>query len=165
VIVRRALPADAPAIAEIHVRSWQAAYRGLIPDEVLDGLSVADRQAMWDELIARAGAVFVAERDGQLSGFCAVTEPSRDDDVGPQVAEIGAIYVDPDAWRSGSGTALVEAALAGLRLGDWRAVTLWVLAENQPALHFYARFGFAPDGTEKFYEPSGAKGIRMVLPL
>src|SRR4051812_1710008 len=29
---RRALPADAPAVVAVHVRSWQAAHRGLLPD-------------------------------------------------------------------------------------------------------------------------------------
>ena len=41
--IREAVPADARAMAEIHVRSWQAAYRGQLTDDYLDGLSVEDR--------------------------------------------------------------------------------------------------------------------------
>ncbi len=163
-IVRRAVPADAPAIADIHVRSWQAAYRGLMPDDLLDGLSVADREARWTEAIAGRGgegAVFVAEQDGRLTGFCGASEPSRDDDAAPDVAEIGAIYVDPELFRAGAGQALMDAALAHLESAGWREATLWVLAGNEPALNFYARFGFAPDGSEKLYERSGTTGIRL----
>ncbi len=36
VIIRRATPDDAKAIADVHGRSWQAAYRGLLPDEVIE---------------------------------------------------------------------------------------------------------------------------------
>lgn len=162
--VRRAVPADARAIAEVHVRSWQAGYRGLMPDELLDGLSPADREPMWREAAsgrAGAGALFVAERDGRLVGFCALAAPSRDDDAGDGVAEIGAIYVDPEAWRGGAGRALMDVAVAHLRSEGWQELTLWVLRDNQPALDFYAAHQFRPDGAEQFYERSGTTGIRL----
>lgn len=162
--VRSAAPADAPAIAGVHVRSWQAGYRGLMPDELLDGLSAADREPMWREAVSGevdTAAVFVAERDGELVGFCALSEPSRDEDAGERVAEIGAIYVDPAAWRAGAGRALMEAALSHLRCGGWEEATLWVLRDNRGALEFYARFGFAPDGAEQLYGRSGTTGIRL----
>ena len=49
--VRAATPADAAAIAGVHVRSWQAAYRGIVPDEVLDGLSLPDREQRWRSIL------------------------------------------------------------------------------------------------------------------
>lgn len=162
--VRRAVPGDAPAIAGIHVRSWQAAYRGLMPDELLDGLSPVEREGMWDAVIsgrAGPGALFVAEREGTLTGFCAVAKPTRDEDGPDEVAEIGALYVDPDVWRSGTGGALMDVVLTHLSLAGWREVTLWVLRDNQPALDFYAAHRFRPDGAEQLYERSGTYGIRL----
>ncbi|WP_167132847.1 hypothetical protein [Paramicrobacterium chengjingii] len=41
--VRAAELADAEQIAGVHVRSWQTGYFGLIDQEILDGLSIADR--------------------------------------------------------------------------------------------------------------------------
>ena len=162
--VRRAVPADARAIAEVHVRSWQAGYRGLMPDQLLDGLSADDREPAWREAAAGqagSGALFVADHDGALIGFCAVAEPTRDEDQPAGVAEIGAIYIDPDAWRIGAGTALLGTALDHLRAQRWREVTLWVLEGNQQALDFYAAFGFTPDGTRKPYHGSGTIGMRL----
>ena len=155
---------DAPAIAGVHVRSWQAAYRGLLPDGLLARLSVSEREAMWREAAggrAGPGALFVAEREGRVLGFCALSEPTRDEDEPEGVAELGAIYIDPQAWRSGAGTELMKVALAHLRSAGWREVTLWVLQTNQPALDFYARFGFVSDGARRIYEPSGSTGIRL----
>ena len=43
--VRRATPEDAAGVAGVHVRSWQVAYRGLLPDDYLDGLRPEDRMA------------------------------------------------------------------------------------------------------------------------
>jgi RimJ/RimL family protein N-acetyltransferase len=44
-------------------------------------------------------------------------------------------------------------------------VTLWVLAENQQARDFYARFGFEPDGAEMKHAGSGEKEVRLRGPV
>ena len=139
-----------------------------MPERVLDGLSVAQRDEAWRQALSREQArsgVFVAVDEGSVRGFCAVAAPSRDGDADDRVAEIGAIYVDPDAWRIGVGRALMDVALADLRLGNWRWVTLWVLAENHRARDFYARFGFEPDGAETTHERSGQTQVRLRAPL
>lgn len=103
------------------VRTWQVAYRGLMPDEVLDGLSVEQREEMWRQALTgeESPAVYVAVEDGTVVGFCAVAAPSRDDDAEDGVAESGAIYVEPDVWRTGVGRALMDVALGELRADDW----------------------------------------------
>jgi len=165
--VRHAVADDAAAIAAVHVRTWQVAYRGLIADEVLARLSVEQREEMWRRALTADGgpAVYVAIRDRALVGFCAVAAPSSDDDAEDGVAEIGAIYVDPDVWRTGVGRALMDAALEDLRAGGWRWLTLWVLAENQQARDFYARYRLEPDGAEATHKGSGEKEIRLRGPI
>ena len=160
--VRRAAPEDAGPIADVHVRTWQVAYRGLMPDALLDGLSVQQREQVWrTRTRAESPPVYVAVHDGVIVGFCAVVTPSRDDDVEADVAEIGAIYVDPDAWRRGVGAALIDVARADLRAAGWRQVTLWVLAANQQARDFYARFDFQPDGAQRMDHASGQEELRL----
>jgi L-amino acid N-acyltransferase YncA len=130
--VRRGTQADAGPIAAVHVRAWQVAYRGLMPDGLLDGLSVAEREEMWRTLTGEARpVVYVAVQDGVVVGFCAAG-PSRDDDAEDGVAEIGAIYVDPDVWRRGVGQELMNVALRDLHDDGWRWVTL-VGARREPA--------------------------------
>ena len=109
VSVRRATVADAPAMGRLHVRAWQAAYRGHMPDEYLDGLRATERAAGWERSLGRErprGAVLVAEQDGEVVGFAALG-PSPD----PEGAgELFSINVDPDHWGTGAGRALLEAA-------------------------------------------------------
>ena len=45
--LRRATVDDAPAIAGVHVRTWQAAYRGLMPQALLDSLTFERRRGWW----------------------------------------------------------------------------------------------------------------------
>lgn len=162
--VREASAQDAGAIARVHVRSWQAAYRGLVPDAVLDGLSVEQRERTWRKLLncdRETAFTIVAEHDGDVAGFCSVSAPSRDDDAGDRTCEVGAIYVEPGVWRTGVGRALLNTALRRVRGEGWEDATLWVLSENHAARAFYERFGFAPDGAEMQHERSGQREVRL----
>ena len=53
--IRDATPADIPAIARIHVDSWRTTYRGLMPDDLLAGLSYERRERQWAQAITRSG--------------------------------------------------------------------------------------------------------------
>jgi ribosomal protein S18 acetylase RimI-like enzyme len=149
-LVRNATAADAPGIAHVHVETWRVAYRGQISDAVLDKLDVGRRTTFWqDRLSQMRGAVFVAEQDGEIMGFCDLI-PSRDKDADPRaVAEIEAIYILPPHWRMGAGRALCESTLATARGQDYQAVTLWVLTSNAAARRFYEAMGFRLDGATK----------------
>lgn len=150
--IRPARPDDADAIARVHVATWQHAYRGLLPDAYLDGLSVDQRRAMWRASIEKGTpAVFVAEDTGGIAGFAAVA-PCRDKDAVPDAYEIWAIYVMPAAAGRGIGRDLCAAAGALARSQRAPRLSLWVIADNQAARRFYARVGFVeePDSRQSF---------------
>jgi GNAT superfamily N-acetyltransferase len=156
--VRKAGESDTREIAAVHVRAWRAAFRGLVPDEVLDGLSVADRERDWRTVLSAVGRsfTFVGIGDEQrVEGFCTVAAPGTDEDAGEHTAEVVATYVDPQRWRAGIGSAVLEAALSELGERGWQDATLWVLARNDQARAFYANFGFEPDGAETKHDWSG----------
>ena len=167
VTVRTATREDAHAIARVQVRSWQVAYRGLVPNALLDGLSVAQRRTIWHQLLANHDGTFtlVAERNGELVGFCSIATPSRDEDATEETCAVTAIYVAPSAWRAGIGRGLLSTALAEVRQNGWRQATLWVFAANAGARAFYDSFGFVPNGAETHHQPSGQIEIRLRAPL
>jgi hypothetical protein len=60
--IRKAKVEDACGIAFVHVRSWQVAYRGLMPDRFLDSLDVEKRTNMWREVTQNPDKIiFIAE--------------------------------------------------------------------------------------------------------
>lgn len=64
VAIREAGCADATGIARVHVESWRTTYGGLMPDAVLDGLAVEQRQETWKRLLCAESSnrcAFVAE--------------------------------------------------------------------------------------------------------
>lgn len=147
--IREALEQDARAIAAVHVRSWQDAYRGQLTDEYLDGLTVEDRLEQHRRSLAepREGwRTWVVEDDGAPVGF-AVTGPSEDADANDRTAEIYAIYLEPDKVGTGVGRRLFEHAIEDLRSRGFDAATLWVLETNARARRFYEVAGWQTDGT------------------
>jgi GNAT superfamily N-acetyltransferase len=148
-LIRRAAAPDARAIAEIGVRGWQAAYRGILPDGFLSGMSVAAREVAWQSVLesdAAGGApAWVAERDGRAIGFVA-SGPPRDEDVPLPAAEVYAIYVLPEAWRGGAGTALLAVSMDHWAAHGATSLVLWVLEDNSRGRAFYEARGWLPDG-------------------
>jgi GNAT superfamily N-acetyltransferase len=164
VSVRPAAPADAEGVAIVHTRSWQAAYRGKLPQEYLDNIDPERRAAGWRRIITEAdlsrGGLLVAVAEGDdvagagvggagVAGF-SYFGPARDSDLDSRVTgEVFAIYAAPGAWGTGAGRALMAGAVAELaRLGYADAI-LWVLDSNDRARRFYTLAGWAEDGAVK----------------
>jgi RimJ/RimL family protein N-acetyltransferase len=148
-VVRTATPDDATGIAEAHVASWQTAYRGLLPQALLDGLSVERRAAQWQRDIrsGELGVHVATDPAGHVGGFIA-TGRSRDDDAADTVGELIAIYLHPPLWSLGIGGRLHAAGIAGL-VAHFEQATLWVLDGNARSRAFYEREGWRPEGTVK----------------
>jgi ribosomal protein S18 acetylase RimI-like enzyme len=151
--IRAAQMEDVPRIATVHVRSWQAAYRGLLPQAYLDGLDPAQRIGQWERILSAAGwpdgETLVADAGGRLSGFVSYG-PARDDDADSRRAgEIYAIYLMPAAWDGGIGRQLMTAALGRLGEAGFGQAILWVLDSNARARRFYEAGGWLADGAAK----------------
>ena len=141
--VRPATPDDARAIAEVQVETWRAAYVGVMPQETLDGLDVDERASAWSHWLSiETSAQFVAERSGAVVGFVSAGPCRHDEESG----EVYAIYVRPDAWGTGSGWRLMDAAVAWLA-DRWQEAILWVAEENPRARGFYERYGWVAETT------------------
>jgi len=170
IVTERAVPADARAIAQIHVDAWRAAYAQILPAPFLAAQSVDAREAMWRDAITAGTSLVLVARDrtgvalrGWLScGAC------RDDDAPADCAEIWAVYVDPHRWNAGCGRALWVQARQALRARGYARCSLWVFSRNERALRFYRSIGFALDAiAPRTFELGGAtvEEVRLVAPL
>jgi GNAT superfamily N-acetyltransferase len=108
---------------------------------------------------------YVAEIDGSFAGYCYVAAPSRESDVGPDVAELVAMYVEPEHWRKGAGEALMRAAMERLSGLPYTEAVLWTFKENVRAIAFYEGQGWSPDGSEKIHPRTGEPAARYRRPV
>ena len=154
--VRTARLRDAGVLADLNVRAWQRAYRGLMPDAYLDSLSVTDRIGMWHEVLGdppRRSSQLVAEDAGRVTGFVLVGGEELEADAAR--GQVYALYVDPEHWRRGVGGALLVAACDRLRAAGFDDAVLWVHEGNERARAFYSATGWHTDGTRRTEEVWG----------
>lgn len=139
-IIRPAVVADLDAVTALHVQSWRAHYRRLLPDEFLDGPVEDDRRTHWQKAFMQSEngqMILVAEEEGALSGFVSAM-PSDDTAFD---AYIEHLHVRPGLIGGGIGRRLLaEAADRLIALGHC-SVYLLVFSNNREAIGFYERLG------------------------
>jgi ribosomal protein S18 acetylase RimI-like enzyme len=152
--VRLATPDDADAITDAHIRGWQTAYRGLVPDEVLDGFSTERRAAWWRTTLSErapdeAHWTWVVQAPDGVAGFLdgGVGRPEPVEAPAPDGAgEVYAIYLRPERRGQGYGRRLFTRAMADLEARGFDPLLVWVFEANPDGRRFYEAAGFRPDG-------------------
>lgn len=139
--------ADARAVAQIHVDSWRAAYREILPADYLASLSLDAREAMWRQAIAGGDTSLLVAKAGDEGGDVAgwlSFAACRDAGAPATQAEIWALYVAPQAWATGIGRQLWARARGLMRDQGYTTCSLWVFPQNERAIRFYRAAGFEP---------------------
>ncbi len=156
-IIRQATVRDVKELAHLHVRAWQWAYKGLVPDSYLEdfGTGIDARMRRWRTQLNKPQntTTWVAEENETILGFV-ITGPSRDSDAALHTGEVFGIYLEPKKVGTGLGRALFQFATDDLWRKGYNPLTLWVLEDNQRARRFYEMAGWQPDGAAKTDERS-----------
>jgi ribosomal protein S18 acetylase RimI-like enzyme len=156
VTIRPAAEGDAAGIARVHVRSWQEAYAGIVPEAYLAALDVDQRASEWASYLREGPSdqvlTWVALSEVNVVGFVTVG-PSRDEDAARSDREIYSIYLDPGTWGHGVARDLMRTVISSV--GEKTPISLWVLADNERARHFYRRHGFQADGVDRYDDVGG----------
>lgn len=136
-MTRWAVVDDAPALADVHVETWQQAYRGIFPDEFLASLDRRRREKWWRRFIEEGARVHVVGGDHAV-GFC---HAGKSDEDG--WGEIFSVYVHPDHWGLGLGRELLLAGQQTIADESFPRALLWVLEGNERGRAFYERQGWS----------------------
>jgi len=147
--IRRADVNDARILGEIHSQSWKVAYKGIVPDSVLDNINADKRQKYFEKALSEKGEEdTLIFKDDKAVGFMCIGK-CRDEDKDDTYGEIWGMYLLPEYWNQGIGTYLINYGLNELKSRNYKKATLWVLEENINARKFYEKIGFKHDGTIK----------------
>lgn len=153
--VRLATHHDAESFADIHVRSWQAAYPGFVPQQQLDALDIGAKIITWRAMLRQPSTDnyrIVCEYNQRIIGWCTYGSFRQDDmfpsldntareDAARGAGEIHGMYADPDYWGVGAGYRLLNQALLDLD-AQYATSYLWVFDGNLRAHTCYERAGF-----------------------
>lgn len=160
-IVREATPTDSAEIAKVHVDTWRSTYRGIVSDEVLDGLSYERRQQMWDSVLtthSTGNHIYVVESDaGNIAGF--VSAGLEREERNSEVGEVYELYLLKEYQGRGWGRLLLRKAAERFSQEGHQSLMLWALADN-PTRGFYEAMG-GTVAREKEIEIGGDKLLEV----
>ena len=139
--IRPAVSADAPAMAQIYNRELQSDAPTNYATEPQTGES---RRNWLEGLQERGYPVWVAEQDGQVVGFGALTpfHPLP----GYRFTVTGSLYVDAPLRRTGIGKALGQALIKAGRSLGYHTIIAGINSENRASIALHEGFGFEQVG-------------------
>ena len=146
VTIRDAVPGDERVLALIQTRSWEAAFRDILPADTLTRLTDSRKAEEMYARVLKNPEIRVALEsvDGSPHGITAWGRNRSE--LGDDTAELICIHSLPGGWRRGYGSAMLERALAEMTRAGFNRVILWVFAENSRARRFYEKHGFSLTG-------------------
>jgi len=164
--IKTATESDIPDIAKIHVAGWQGAYSGIIDQTYIESQNIEKRTPDWQEWMKEEGVVrLIAYQDSQPVGFAAYgalrTPPAGMSKIRPLYSsEIYGLYLVPEVFRQGIGTALMKQAVENLKTQKHQSMCLWVLDKNKRACAFYEKMGGQRVGKKMVeFGPTKAKEV------
>jgi ribosomal protein S18 acetylase RimI-like enzyme len=170
-LIRAARPTDVPDLARLHLASYRAAYRDLLPAAFLAGLTLADRERRWHASLANPERQTFTTNilNGPHVPLVGLAEIGRcrDTDAPSGAGELIALHIAEAYWRQGIGERLHDRAAVALAERGFAAATLWVLTGNEPARAFYAAMGWSADGQARDITVDGVTipEVRYVIRL
>ena len=140
-MIRRAEPADAPALARVRRESWEDAYRGIFRDELLDDFDYRDHAERFLRNMADPGTdVYVLEDGDRAVGFFVISVPEK-----PLYRDfpvcLNALYLIPEYHRQGIGRRVMAVAEDWCRNRGYDRFFLSCSLHNQRARAFYEAMG------------------------
>lgn len=159
-MIRSAAGADAGRLAEIFVAAWRSGYRGVVADEVIDGLDVERWTATFADLLQSAEfrtAVW-CPHGGLALGFARFGPDPESQQ--PAAGYLASLYVHPAVAGQGIGRALLAHAIGEMTAAGLTRQALWVFAGNHRARKLYAQAGFGATGERRTDPRWGSEQVR-----
>lgn len=139
-IIREAATSDAAAIARVHVDTWRATYRGIVPDDPLAKLSYEEQAREWEGILCAAERfTYVAEdTSGRVVAYATGGPEAGGDPI--YNGELFRLYILGSHQHRGLGRRLIRQVAARLRRNGSTSMLTWVMARGA-ARAFYEHLG------------------------
>jgi len=151
--IRRAIPSDAPRLAQLARDTFVAAFG---EDNTAENMALYVDAALSDATIAGeltdpASTFIWAEQTGIPAGYAKLRRGPADPCItGPRPVELERIYASTDLIGAGVGKTLLHTAIKIAQAEGFQTLWLGVWEHNERAIEFYHRQGFVDCGTHDF---------------
>lgn len=166
--LRPAGPADLDGIVAVFLACWRNNYSRVMPAGLVESMTSERATTLWERALRENaltdGGPTVIVAEGVPASPMSVSGMTRWGLHGGE-GIIHSLYVDPDLQGGGVGVLLLQAAEAGIAAAGVSTARLWAFRDNAPALAFYLRRGWAPDGVVRTTVEFGEPEVRLVKAL
>ncbi len=162
IIIRPMRFEDIPQLAIVHVKTWQATYRGIMSDQFLNQLDLRNFEKRWRERFKEDGpsvVTFVALIGDEIVGFAVGDKPRIE--ISDCDCELYAINILPKAQKQGLGKKLMKAVVLNFANQGFQSMFLQVAEKNTNARQFYSHLGAQEMG--ELGEEESSHGIREIV--
>lgn len=147
VTYRRPEVSEADVMAALHVQCWREAYRGIVPNAILDAADAEKRATMWRSVPVVPDRFVTACFEGELPIGFVIASPNAKRAVPEADGAVLAIYVLARCQRHGIGRNLLKQAASWWLARGGQSLEVQVLADNRRAHAFYVAMGGRLAGT------------------
>ena len=147
--IRRVAVGDENSLAYVQTESWKAAFKEIIPaDVLLKHTDIKRTVEMYRKLLSdNKGYGYILELDE--NPHCIAWWDSTREQGMEGFAELICIHSLKDNWHKGYGNLMMEQILSDVKASGYSDLMLWVFADNIPAIKFYESNGFTASGKKK----------------
>lgn len=147
--IRKVKEGDENTLAYIQTESWKAAFKDIIPEDLLEKCTDINRATdMYKRLLAaNKGNGYILEIEGRPHCI-AYWDATRETDM-EGYAELICIHSLQDNWHKGYGSKMMDRVLEDAKCAGFSKIMLWVFTENHRAISFYEAHGFVSSGRTK----------------
>jgi RimJ/RimL family protein N-acetyltransferase len=147
ITIRKAMINETYEFASCKIEAWQSAYKGIIPDEYLNSMSVEQHAERYKEWMKDQNTeYYFVICNNETAGILVLSKCDNEDK--PNAGDIIAIYLLKPYWNKGHGRTMMNFAMDRLKQLGYDEVVIWSLEDNIRAKQFYEKFGFVFDGSK-----------------
>lgn len=161
--IRPAKSEDAEGIARVKIESWREGYAHILPAEYLANLDLQSQTTRFHADVESGAQILVATVDGLVAGFAWWQEllPAIHSDW-PYRNTVASLYIHPDHYRRGWGTALLRACGTLAIEKNHKGMMIGVFRDNERAKALYLKLGATPF-KESFFPINGVDYPELIL--
>lgn len=125
--IREGVITDIDGITRVHIDAWKSAYKEILSDEFLQGISYEKRKENWRTFLQDINnkVIVCLNEDDEIVGFASLG-PERTNKYN-YTNELYAIYILKKYQRKGLGKLILKKVIDLLQEKDERSLIVWVL--------------------------------------
>jgi len=143
-------------IAKAQVYAWRIAFKGILSEALLSGLSIDAFEKKWRNRLTDTNTQYFIWLNESKEGVGFISFGAPKDEEETADFEIYGIYVHPGYWGKSIGHRLMAFGCSKMKESKPTAkIILWTMKDNTLSQRFYLRSGFAESGKKRISERYG----------